>query len=103
MHQRILQTLLILMSYLGQKEERALGCVWIPKEDLIGVKGREAEVATTKRGTLQRVAMVFDPVGIIGPFTLRAKFFIQKLWATRTTNGMRNSDRKTYVSGIVDC
>ena len=61
--------------------ERALGCVWIPEMDLIGVKNRFTEVPETKRGVLRRVAMIFDPLGIVAPFTLRAKILVQRLWS----------------------
>ena len=37
-------------------------------------------MASTKRGVLQRTAMLFDPLGIITPFVLIAKCLIQTLW-----------------------
>ena len=44
--------------------ERALGCVWSPQADTIGVKHRDKEVPETKRGVLRRVSMIFDPPGL---------------------------------------
>ena len=63
--------------------ERALGCVWSPQDDTIGVKHRDKEVPETKRGVLQRVSMIFDPIGIVAPFTLRAKILVQRLWSLK--------------------
>ena len=69
-----------------QGNERALGCVWIPKKDRIGVKhgiSQANKVSETKRGVLRRVSMIFDPLGIVAPFTLRAKVLVQRLWSLK--------------------
>ena len=69
-----------LLSGKGDRE-RALGCVWAPREDVIGVKNCVVEIPETKRGVLRRVSMIFDPLGIVAPFTLRAKVLVQRLWS----------------------
>ena len=71
------------LSCLGQGTQRALGCFWKPDGDVLCVKSGEADVPATKRGVLKRVSMVFDPLGVVSPFTLRAKLLIQHLWTLK--------------------
>ena len=61
----------------------ALGCMWTPSTDSIGIHSQVSVASSTKRGMLQAVASVFDPLGIVSPFTLRAKMLIQKLWVLK--------------------
>ena len=71
------------LSCLGQAEHRALGCFWSPAEDFLCVKSSEVDATASKRGVLRRLSMVFDPLGIVSPFLLRAKLLVQRLWALR--------------------
>ena len=34
----------------------------------------------TKRGFLKRIATIFDPLGLITPFTVRTKILLQEMW-----------------------
>ncbi|XP_043220536.1 uncharacterized protein LOC122380951 [Amphibalanus amphitrite] len=68
---------------LGQGTQRALGCVWKPEEDVLGVKLTNMSQPATKRGVLSRLSMVFHPMGLVSPFVLRAKALVQRLWATK--------------------
>ena len=63
--------------------ERALGCVWIPMADILGVRNRKHEAGEPKRGVLSRVSMIFNPLGIVAPFTLRGKLLVQRLWSLK--------------------
>ena len=71
------------LSCLGQGTQRALGCFWKPEDDMLSVKYGEVDVPASKRGVLKRVAMIFDPLGIVSPFTLRAKLLVQRLWTLK--------------------
>ena len=71
------------LSCLGQGAQSALGCFWKPEDDVLCVKSGEADVPASKRGVLRRVSMVFDPLGIVSPFTLRAKLLVQRLWTLK--------------------
>ena len=65
---------------------RVLGVTWNPRQDalmfsLSGLCARSvAEEFGTKRAVLSLVASVYDPLGLLIPFTLRGKLLIQKIW-----------------------
>ncbi|XP_043199886.1 uncharacterized protein LOC122369305 [Amphibalanus amphitrite] len=63
--------------------ERALGCAWIPAKDVVGIYSRVSVTSLTKRGMLQGMASVFDPLGMVSPFILKAKVLIQRLWTLK--------------------
>ena len=73
------------LTTLGEGAERALGWVWKPTSDMLAVKAStpSEDVPATKRGVLKRVAMVFDPMGLVTPYVLRAKHLLQQLWALK--------------------
>ncbi|XP_043231303.1 uncharacterized protein LOC122386295 [Amphibalanus amphitrite] len=60
--------------------EKALGVVWNEEEDSLGFRLRDEEASATKRGVLCKVSAIFDPLGIVAPFTVRAKVMMQRLW-----------------------
>ena len=41
------------------------------------------EREVTKRAILKIVASIFDPVGLVSPFVLTAKIFLQELWSMK--------------------
>ena len=60
--------------------ERTLGVAWNLSEDAFTFKFSKREAPLTKRGILQILSSVFDPLGFLTPFTLTAKIIIQSLW-----------------------
>ena len=44
-------------------------------------KPREEGLELTKRGFLKKIAKLFDPVGFLAPFLIRAKVVLQEMWA----------------------
>ena len=36
----------------------------------------------TKRNFLKKIATLFDPIGLLAPFTIRAKILLQEMWMT---------------------
>ena len=60
-------------------EDRALGVYWHVEEDRLGFQVKQMDKPLTKRGILSMVSSVYDPLGIAGPFILKAKKILQDL------------------------
>lgn len=65
--------------------EKVLGLMWDAQRDRLFVSSptTAAEETATKRSILRVVASVYDPVGLISPFTLLAKIILQDLWSVQ--------------------
>lgn len=62
---------------------KTLGVSWVPHLDKFEYNSPSVykEIQNiTKRSILSFVAKIFDPLGILGPLSIRAKLIIQKLW-----------------------
>ena len=60
---------------------KTLGLIWLPKSDELCGKANISSVAKiTKRAVSSELARIFDPLGLFGPITVRAKIFMQQLW-----------------------
>jgi len=61
---------------------KTLGMTWIPEDDILTFQCHECETDNecTKRKFLKRIATVFDPLGCLIPYTVRAKIIIQEMW-----------------------
>lgn len=67
-------------------ETRALGVIWNCESDVfkfISIGHHPPLEKPTKYSVLSRIALVFDPLGWLGPSVIIAKFLIQKLWQTK--------------------
>lgn len=60
--------------------ERTLGVLWNAEKDTLEVKASLKELLPTKRNILSQIATVFDPLGVVAPFILRAKILMQNPW-----------------------
>ena len=60
--------------------ERALGVLWNVEQDTLEIKVVPKQLAPTKRGILKQISTIFDPLGLVAPFVLRAKLILQELW-----------------------
>ena len=66
---------------------KALGLRWDTRSDSfifmnnVNSLMSGSEVLHTKREVASLAAKVFDPIGLITPFTVRAKLLLQSLWA----------------------
>ena len=63
-------------------EETVLGLLWDLKADTISVNSKRiteliGKTPTTKRRLNSYVAQLYDPLGIVAPFTAKAKFFVR--------------------------
>ncbi|KRY86531.1 hypothetical protein T4D_7652 [Trichinella pseudospiralis] len=61
---------------------KTLGIFWQRESDLLTFRPPErvAEYPDTKRGVLKALVSVFDPLGCLAPYTVKAKIIIQLLW-----------------------
>ncbi|XP_078360456.1 uncharacterized protein LOC144644785 [Oculina patagonica] len=61
---------------------KTLGITWLPEEDVFTFKANPPEETFqfTKRNFLKKIATLFDPVGFLAPFTVRAKVMMQEMW-----------------------
>lgn len=57
---------------------KALGVVWDQGADRLAVRVDVKSRATTKRGLLATFSAVYDPLGIVAPFVVRAKLVFQE-------------------------
>ncbi|XP_067206332.1 uncharacterized protein [Linepithema humile] len=67
-------------------ETRALGIVWNCDSDVfkfISIGHQIPLENPTKRSILSRIALVFDPLGLLGPSVIIAKLLMQELWRTK--------------------
>jgi hypothetical protein len=58
---------------------RALGVKWCIESDCFGFKVICQNVPPSRRRLLSIVSSIFDPLGLVSPFTMRAKIFLQSL------------------------
>ncbi|XP_044747143.1 uncharacterized protein LOC123308514 [Coccinella septempunctata] len=60
---------------------KTLGLIWNSADDIFKYTVSYNQSSNvTKRTILSVVAQIFDPLGLIGPCTIKAKIIIQKLW-----------------------
>ena len=60
---------------------KALGVQWNAETDMFTFKlNPPQDVVYSKRGFLKKLAMLFDPLQMLAPFTIRARMAIQETW-----------------------
>ncbi|XP_011858632.1 PREDICTED: uncharacterized protein LOC105556166, partial [Vollenhovia emeryi] len=67
-------------------ETRTLGLVWQYASDhfkFSSIACLQSLSTPTKRSVLSRIALIFDPLGLLGPSTVIAKIIMQDLWRLR--------------------
>ena len=63
---------------------KTLGVWWMADRDVFTFKENAPDdtMVYTKRNFLRKIATLFDPIGFLAPFTIRAKMILQDLWTT---------------------
>ena len=62
-------------------KQNLLGLLWDVKGDRIGLhQPQYPNQKLTKRTLLSQISLLFDPLGIISPITIRGKILIQEAW-----------------------
>ena len=54
--------------------------IWDVHKDALLFKIKPKELADTRRKVISLTASIFDPIGFLAPFIVRAKIFLQLLW-----------------------
>ena len=62
---------------------KTLGVIWDPKIDQFkySINPPDHNITITKRNFLSKIATLFDPLGFLMPYTVRAKILIQDMWS----------------------
>ncbi|XP_039315197.1 uncharacterized protein LOC120359860 [Solenopsis invicta] len=67
-------------------ETRALGVSWNCESDIFkftSIGHHQPLEKPTKRSILSRIALIFDPLGLLGPSVIIAKLLMQELWRSK--------------------
>ncbi|XP_072395146.1 uncharacterized protein [Diabrotica undecimpunctata] len=60
---------------------KTLGLLWHPKNDVLMYTIRDQfSDPVTKRSILSIISQIFDPLGLLLPYTVTAKLIVQRLW-----------------------
>lgn len=61
---------------------KTLGVMWLLEEDTFTFKANpsERDFPLTKRNFLMKIIKLFDPLGFVAPFVIRAKILLQEMW-----------------------
>ena len=61
---------------------KTLGVWWLSDQDVFTFResAPSSKVKYTKRNFLKQIATLFDPIGLLAPFTIRAKMLLQQMW-----------------------
>ncbi|XP_076295805.1 uncharacterized protein LOC143216540 [Lasioglossum baleicum] len=63
---------------------KTLGVSWDARRDTIRYSVQQTVTKeVTKRSVLSTIARIYDPLGLLGPITIVAKIFMQRLWALK--------------------
>jgi len=61
---------------------KTLGVLWLANDDVFTFKSQISErlITPTKRSFLKLIATLFDPLGFLSPYIVRAKIIMQQIW-----------------------
>jgi len=61
---------------------KTLGVLWLANVDMFTFKSQTSErlITPTKRSFLKLIATLFDPLGFLSPYIVRAKIIMQQIW-----------------------
>ncbi|XP_055613967.1 uncharacterized protein LOC129760346 [Uranotaenia lowii] len=71
---------------------KTLGLTWLPGSDTFMFQfnlPKFEDLKLTKRNVLSVIAMLFDPLGLIGATITMAKIYMQQLWTLQNSDGKR--------------
>ena len=83
-----------------QNESKILGIPWNKTDDKIAVVMQDRETENTKRGVLQQLASIYDPLGLLSPILLSGKIIYRAVcdeklsWDQPLSDTLRNMWKK---------
>lgn len=60
-----------------------LGVIWEIHNDCFVYQSQELEFGSTKRQVLSQMSSIWDPMGFLAPYVVRAKMMVQELWTLK--------------------
>ena len=60
--------------------EEVIGILWNFETDLLSIKPIDKLFEDKQRRILAFISPLFDPIGMLTPFTLKPKLLVQELW-----------------------
>ena len=83
---------------------KTLGVWWLADQDIFTFRecAPDDNMLFTKRNFLKKIATLFDPIGLLAPFTIRAKILMQEMWTSgldwdeNLTESLKNSARAWF-------
>ena len=98
---------------LGCKGQKVLGLAWDYEADVISfdlteIAERAKGLPATKRNTLRLLAGIFDPLGIMGPVTVKVKIMFQDVCRQRSgwddpLQGEVKRGVESWIKSLIDC
>ena len=98
---------------LGCKGQKVLGLAWDYEADVISfdlteIAERAKGLPATKRNTLRLLAGIFDPLGIMGPVTVKVKIIFQDVCRQRSgwddpLQGEVKRGVESWIKSLIDC
>ena len=63
---------------------KTLGILWVAEKDIFTyrVNPPDENYLLTKRNFLRKIATLFDPMGFLNPYIIRAKILLQEMWTS---------------------
>ena len=76
-------------STVSNRSEKVLGMGWNPETDQFKFEYKPSECTKqlTKRKVLAQVNGIFDPIGLLTPFSVKSKVLMRKLWTDESKLG----------------
>ena len=93
----------------GDNSSHVLGLKWYHIDDTLVVSrgvNRELKNSITQRTVLSFVSSIFDPIGLVAPYTVRARLLLKKSGAFMANNGMMSYpliSRQNFLPGTLVC
>ena len=77
-----------------RNETKILGLTWDKTADTLDVTFPKLEVDPTQRGILQKLASLYDPLGLVSPILLGGKSIYREVYVSSKQDGISNYQKQ---------